>query len=397
MKAGYSCFGEERIMAKVFMGPWYGELGWELHTWQAYCRAEAKKFDKVCVSSFPSMEPLYQDFADEFIPHRHPTRALDWRDLSEIDYDMPGDVDVHIKPHKQYRVTGQDFIQFGNNPLRAFACLVHARNISKGSNKNYPQELWEELVKMLPGRVASIGTGSDLHVRGTDDLRDAPLGVLTNYMAGCLLTIGQSSGVMHLAALCGSSLVVWGDGKTYFGETLEKRYKETWNPLGARVEFVFDDKWQPHPQEVLRAVRDALPGIPPSVQAAMMNRELTPTGVGEGAILQIPVGVEPEAKKDREVSVLVDSEMATALEAAMNSGRWILAVSYINPQSKGDPRLLHCWQTHDYPREELISTVEHWKTEIADKEANPADIRQQDKAPAAILHVGKSEEDLSWR
>jgi len=246
-------------MANAFFGPWYGELGWELMTWQAYCRAEAKKYDKVYVSSFASMEPLYWDFADEFIPHRHPTRALDWRDISSIDYDMPEGIDVHIEPHKQYKVPSQDFIQFGDEPMRAFACLIHARNISKGSSKNYPQELWEELAAKLPGRVASVGTASDLCIQGTEDLRGIPLNALANYMAGSLVVIGQSSGVMHLATLCGTSLVVWGDEKTYFGETLEKRYKETWNPLGAQVEFIFDDKWQPPPQEVLRVVHDILP------------------------------------------------------------------------------------------------------------------------------------------
>ena len=70
-----------------FFGPWYGEFGWELLTWQAFCRKKAKEFDHVYVSSFPGMEALYKDFA-RFIPHRHATRALDWRDISNIDYDI---------------------------------------------------------------------------------------------------------------------------------------------------------------------------------------------------------------------------------------------------------------------------------------------------------------------
>lgn len=423
-------------MATVFFGPWYGELGWELHTWQAYCRAEAKKFDKVYVSSFASMEPLYWDFANEFIPHRHPSRALDWRDISAIDYDMPDGIDVHIKPHKQYRVQDQNFIQFGDEPIHVFACLVHARNIRKGSGKNYPQVLWEELVESLPGRVASVGTDSDLHVKGTEDLRGIPLNALMNYMAGSQLVVGQSSGVMHLAALCGTSLVVWGDARTYFGETLEQRYKETWNPLGARVIYVFDDAWQPPPQEVVKAVRAVLPDPDPAlavpevgvkrqevpIKAFEVGGKIIPVGalpnpalagrkieLGDGRIVEIPHdGVEIDGKAilrvpagagagEKDVTIRVSDTLATAIDTATAVDRWFLLVSYPDPNDPKGDRLLHCWQTHDYPREELIGMLEHIKTDVAAKEANPPEVRQRATEPVKVLPAIKAEGDFTWR
>jgi hypothetical protein len=421
-------------MANAFFGPWYGELGWELLTWQAFCRAEAKKYDKVYVSSFSSMEPLYWDFADEFIPHRHPSGALDWRDISGIDYDMPEGIDVHIEPHKQYKVPNQDFIQFGDEPMRAFVCLIHARNLSKGSSKNYPQGLWEELVAKLPGRVASVGTANDLCVKGTEDLRGIPINALANYMAGSLVVIGQSSGVMHLAALCGTSLVVWGDGRTYFGETLEQRYKETWNPLDAQVEFIFDDKWQPDPQEVLGAVRGLTqtPAVPEIPVEGIKRREvpikafevggktipiellLDPAlagqkiDVGGGNIIEVPSRVvevdgkavlrvpESSEAKEKDVTIRVDSEMAAAMEAAKDSGRWFLAVSYPDPHSSKDD-LLHCWQTHNYPREELVRTLEHLKTDVAAKETNPPDVRQRAEETVRVVHPDETKGNFTWK
>ena len=242
-------------MAVAYMGPWTGEFGWELLTWQAFCRKRAKEFDKSYVSSFPDVAALYEDFAT-FIPHNHPGRGLDWRDLSRIEFTVPPDADVHIKPHKQYRVPNQEFIEFGLPAIQEFDYILHARNIKKGSNKNYPEKQWQLLVEFLlsKGKVAVVGTQADLCLEGAADLRGFPLKLLMRYIAGSKVVIGQSSGVMHLTTLCKTPAVVWGDAKTYYGETLEKRYKDTWNPFKSPVEFLFDEHWQPSIESIISAV-----------------------------------------------------------------------------------------------------------------------------------------------
>jgi len=347
------------------------------------------------------MGPLYQDFADEFMPHRHPSRALDWRDISNVDYDIPDDVDVHVKPHKQYKVPEQDFIKFGSYPIEEFTCLVHARHMGRGSGKNYPQELWETVVSMLPGSIASIGTAQDLHIAGSRDLRDIPLDMLMNTMAGSSVVIGGSSGVMHLATLCDVPVVVWFDSRTYFGETLEKRYKETWNPLGARVECLYDDNWAPDPKAVLETVLRVLGDS--NVQEDVMNDKQNlhtikiPALDDEHSRLvgsEVFPG-ETAVPKEREASIVVSSEMAASLEAAMASGIWLLTISYKCP---ADGRFAHCWQTCDYPREDLIKTLDHLRAELAEKEANPMEVRHSQGAPLELVPpVAPPETDLTWK
>jgi hypothetical protein len=57
-----------------------------------------------------------------------------------------------------------------------------------------------------------------------------------------------------MAAACGANLVVWGDDRTYFGETLEKRYKMTWNPFEVRVGWITASDWQPDPVVIIKKI-----------------------------------------------------------------------------------------------------------------------------------------------
>lgn len=244
----------------AYAGPWKGEFGWELMTWQGHLRAQAHLYEKMYVCSFPGMGALYTDFCTQFIAHNHPGRALKWNDLSDIEFEIPPDVDTHIKPAKHYREPDQKFIVFGSHsPLSAFDYLIHARGVSKCSFKNYPPDDWRDVVAGLNSRsVASIGTAKDMLVEGSADLRGLPLDILMQYLNGCHAVVGGSSGVMHLATICNAPIVVWGDDKTYFGQTLEVRYKETWNPFSSEVHYVRCKKWNPEPDAVIDAAKEIL-------------------------------------------------------------------------------------------------------------------------------------------
>jgi len=112
------------------------------------------------------------------------------------------------------------------------------------------------------------------------------------------------------------------------------------------------------------------------------------------AVLQVPGSTEAE---ERDVTIRVSGEMASAIEAAMNVGRWFLAVSYPDPHSPSGQRLLHCWQTHGYPREELVRALEHIKADVAAKETNPPDVRQRAAEPVRVVHAGETKDDLTWK
>jgi len=413
-------------MKVAFFGPWYGEFGWELMTWQAYARNRAQEFDKVYVCSFPDMAPLYEDFA-EFIPHKHPTRALDWQDITGIEYSMPGDVTEHVKPFKRYRVPEQKFIKFGEPTVSDFDVLVHARGIKKGGHKNYKK--WLDVVAALGGnRVAAIGTAADFCFEGQTDLRGIPLKMLMQVIAGSKVVLGQSSGVMHLATLCDTPIVVWGDGKTYFGETLEKRYKETWNPFRSPVDFLVHNSWQPSVEDIVAAVLKRLGGqvmteeyieeifVPEETEESpkvddrtgqavvgkanlVREPELLEEGISPQALERIMKHIRrgpeagtpspeqeetaladnlspPERGADQgdllregditgELGLQLEEGMARALGSAAVSGKWFLTISYVDPTDKG--RYFHHWQTRDFPTNDLTKVLDHIKTEVAEK------------------------------
>jgi len=179
-------------------------------------------------------------------------------DFSGVKYTVPKDVDIQVWPIFALRSNGE-FIKFGDKPNGKFSCLVHARAIAthRQGFKNYPKELWREIAKGLPKDTASIGTSVDLLVDGTVDLRGISLDELANYMAGCKLMVGGSSGPMHFSCLCGAAMVVWGP-KIASGASLEERYRKVWNPFGTRVEYISNDSWRPDPKEVIRRVRQVL-------------------------------------------------------------------------------------------------------------------------------------------
>lgn len=220
--------------------PWYGELGWEIMSWIPFCRKKALNYDRVIASSFGGMAPLYADFATEFRPHDKTDRGLDYP--------------------KMYRVEGI-FHQYGRaeDAVSAQEVLIHARGVRRKSSINYHQ--WPELAKGITGlalTTAFIGTKDDQHVLGYYDYRGIDLQKLMNRIARAKLVIGASSGIMHLAAACGIDLIIWGDSRTYFSQTLERRYKETWNPFDVRVGWLTADDWQPEPIKVIKKIKEML-------------------------------------------------------------------------------------------------------------------------------------------
>lgn len=312
-------------MRVAYFGPWIGEFGWELMAWQAYCRQESRNYDKSYACSFPGMEPLYEDFA-EFIAHDEIDRALDWRDISKVDYQVPDDVTDHIKPVKTYRLGGE-FIKFGSKVGKGYDVLIHARGISRGSSKNYPVEYWEQIIDHFD-EVVCIGSERDQRIKGARDLRGIPLQGLMDIIFCSKLVVGQSSGVMHLASLCGTPHIVWGDSRTYFNETLEKRYKETWNPLNTPVEFIFDDTWRPDPELVIDAIERRL-------------------GLGN------------------EIKIDFGELMTQHLPIAAAGGRWMITLSYVDE----DSRLQHVWERkHDFPKEDMLNSLKRLMVDMAVQE-----------------------------
>jgi hypothetical protein len=296
---------------------WIGEFGWEIMTWQSYLRKLSHDYDRMIISTFPGMEPLYSGFHCEvdFLPHQHPGRALDWRDTSMVEtgfdatqYTAPVDI---IKPIKQFQTDGE-YIRYGTPHPSDIEVLFHARGIEKANFKNWPEVKWHELAANFP-KAASVGTLEDYHIPGTVDRRGVPLQELMDLMASSQVIVGQSSGVMHLASLCGLRQVVWGDNKTYFGQTLEQRYRGTWNPLDTPVTWVETDAWDPETNEVFKGIINEGTGRP-------------------------------------------SQKALSVLKAATGAGKYLLAVAYIE-EKDGQAQIESYCETVEYPNDKLSETA----------------------------------------
>jgi len=231
---------KSQIANRIDFPPWYGEFGWEIMSWAPQLRLQAQGCEKVTVTSFEGMGPLYEDFATEFKSHGQRGRGLDYP--------------------KNYRPAGL-YHKYGHPEECGviFDVLFHARGISRKSSINYKR--WDEmlaLTKKLPATKACIGSKSDIKIGMMPDMRGLGLQQLMNLISRAKLVVGVSSGLMHLAAACGTDLVVWGDRRTYFGETLEKRYKMTWNPFNVKVGWCYDDNFQPEPEQIAEAIKEIL-------------------------------------------------------------------------------------------------------------------------------------------
>jgi len=227
--------------SEIFRAPlWRGEFGWEVMTWAPWWRARSRA-GPVAITGFADSRALYVDFAREFHDHGETRRTLDYP-----------------KGFDQYHSDGPGFEHYEyGDPDRAepFDVLIHARGIARKRSINYRH--WDTMSLCLLGlKCASIGTLQDQIVPGTRDLRGLPLEELMDLCAAADVTLGCSSGVMHLAAACGGNLVVWGDTKSRYRETLERRYRETWNPHHVRVAWLDADDWQPPAHRVVAALEE---------------------------------------------------------------------------------------------------------------------------------------------
>jgi len=269
-----------RVMAA---GPFVGEFGYELFDWQGYLRAIAPTFDRVIISTRPGHEALYSDFCQEFRPYWSPIPACVGRKnfrtslpevvAKDVFDDLKDPRFVKLPGGQQFKNTAPKYIRYGVAvPALKYDVVLHARSIKIAvKNKlglsatmrglkearNWLPEYWVELVGMLPGlRICSIGAiDGALYVPGTDNLLGLPLRELVNVLASSTVTVGPSSGAMHLATLCGCPQVVWFDQDAAAGPAkLVPRYTRDWNPFGTYVE-VISDTWKPEPKRVAEAVK----------------------------------------------------------------------------------------------------------------------------------------------
>lgn len=249
----------------LLAGPWIGEFGWELFTWQGYIRSIAPEYKRVIVSSRAGHEFLYEDFVDEFVPIHIPENALSdsWfcRGISPDFADVTANAiphDVRLKAtnigftlygdgnaQTSSAFLSQKFIKYKSDTLdKSFDILIHPRNKNLGNDRNWNQENWQKLVNILSEyyTIGIIGSHEAFNLENAEDYRKLSIRDSVSLMNRARLVVGQSSGPLHLASLSGTPQLIWST------EYNRNRYIKYWNPFQTPAYFYSEMGWNPTPE-----------------------------------------------------------------------------------------------------------------------------------------------------
>jgi len=220
---------------KLFAGPYRHEFGHELFSFQGHVRKLSTAYDRTVVCSRESMRYLYQDFVDEFVPLDDHLDISKYSDYKVITKD---DCHYHVARSAGNVNLDQKFIRYGQSIEEGYDIIFHARAKSGGMCKNLERKVYDEAFKELNGKykVSFIGTKKDSYCPdGAKDLRDIPLKKLADIICSSRLVVGESSGPIHFASLCGTQHLTWGG---YRLRTFS-RYTYHWNPFSVNC-FLFE-------------------------------------------------------------------------------------------------------------------------------------------------------------
>jgi len=259
-------------MSILLAGPWVGELGWELFCWQGYIRGLSRKYDQTIIIGRPGHKFLYSDFCNQYVefdPRSYQTNG--WRCEGKecnlhksIKHDkyISGQFDIGIfYDGKIFKDTKklfckQEFYKYQlNTSGKSYDIIIHARNKSTGSVRNWSFQNWEKLIKLLRKsghKIATIGNSESYSFKKIDDYRGVTLKKVAKLIYTSKLIVGPSSGPMHLASLCGKKHLVW---STDFNRL---RYEEIWNPFKTPVIFYDEGGWDPDYNKIFRLVQQNL-------------------------------------------------------------------------------------------------------------------------------------------
>jgi len=250
---------------------WGAELGWIVATIIPHYRHIAPDYDEVVIVGNPQYAYLVEDFAHDFIPYSKKTLGDMWfrqrfpTKKAKLPKNIVSQFPDHqyLYPNKAVCMKGnRKYIQYGEEG-KGYDIIIHARAEDKyGQDKlNYSPLKYKKILKNLrldgDFSVCSIGTRAH-HIEGTGDKRNIPMKELCTILRNSKVCVGTSSGVSHLAHICGCPIVVL-TGNEYqkgIGGTNRKRYKKIWRVWeNIPIKMLDKDDWHPPKDVVEKAIR----------------------------------------------------------------------------------------------------------------------------------------------
>lgn len=258
-------------MRILYLYPFCGELGWELHNWVPAARYKWQQkgaFDQVRADVRVGHEGIYRDFVDTFSTFDHfgkftegnafvttKPEAYDWYKERCRHHDRQveklrkagNEVEVFRLPKSYYRyhrykrrhcayvplVPDKLGLEKWSSRIEPNAVIFHLRHISRSKKKNTPPKLYNATVAWCQKHQRQLVTVG--HTAGynpkfrieNDLLNKTTLDDLIAVFALGGMVVGSSSGPLHLAALTRTPHVVWGGERS----DVRARYLDKWNPL----------------------------------------------------------------------------------------------------------------------------------------------------------------------
>lgn len=275
-------------MSRILVAaPYVGEIGWELMAWQARVRWVFARghYDQVIVLGGAGKAAFYEHMPVEYrtldLAHVPGAAYEDRRIISESGEVVSSEQLKHCLQGPVQQTTAacladgsevdvlwpdysgklwpcdaahQSFVRYTQPvetmPAGPWVAFVQRTRAYAGF-KNWPEDHWTRLASMLNER--------GVHTTIYPCEAQAAIAMLS----GCDLAIGQSTGGLHLAALCGCPTMVWSVQQYLMWRwqiTNRQRYETWWNPLGAPV-IVHDLNQLPTPEQAASQVMDALASI----------------------------------------------------------------------------------------------------------------------------------------
>lgn len=257
-------------------GPFVGEFGHELMDWQAWVRALSERYREVHVITYPGRDFLYpgcrvhsHDIALETAGYKHgrftPAQLQEMahakaRELALQDYDIFTPAHLCTQYHRRY-VLPAKWVLLKEPPASGATndLAFHFRWLDKAGpdkTRNYSRDRCDQLAALCQEhglRICCIG-----HPRysycpaGVVDLRSEDLETSAAAICSARILVGELSGPMHLAQLCGEAILIWADGQWRLDNS------ERWNVFQVPTYVVANDTHQPDPERVFESIQAAL-------------------------------------------------------------------------------------------------------------------------------------------
>ena len=253
-------------MKKILFFPLYtGEFGWELMVWQGFLRKVAEDFDEVHGVCFEPFKHLYEDFTDKLYVSKPTKRLL--VPAHEVPKNVQEEIEklrneegteVSVFDSRQtlplwHRQELAKYKSYKKKCKKKYDAVLHLRKMEHRAEDNDDPDWNLRLVRRLLSegkKIALIGTSQgtqDVDVL-VDKYYDKPLSEVIQVMNQAKFVVGQSSGPMHLAALCEAETIVW---STTRGDGLLERYETIWNPFKNKVNYLV----KPSVEDIVKIVK----------------------------------------------------------------------------------------------------------------------------------------------